>query len=223
MSQSKLSIFPLVLTKEPIPMSRLIPEEERNKAYLEHHQSISNLNSDYFLKEYSTIKDVPGLPVNNVPLNLFVIKNVVAVRLKNNGDLPSTNVQVKLLLKMYGSKNFYPKDSIDTNTFIDREFYDQKEININIPYIGANEEKSYKLLEQIGQFRETELILLSIKANGFTYIKNNVFKSFLYPDSRVVLNHYKHPFVGLIEQNLLERQSAVDSEHMKMFYGFLDE
>lgn len=201
-------------------MSRLIPEEERNKAYLKHHQLISNLRSEHFLKEYSVFIDKPGLPVEDEITNSFIEENIVAIKLKNNGDLPSTNVQVKLLIRMYGSKNIYPKDNVDKNTVIEREYFDEKEINIPIPYIGANEKISYKIIVHKGQFRETELFLLSIKANGFTYVKNNLIKNFFYPNSKIILNHYKHPFVGLMEQELIEKQSRITADHIKMFYGF---
>ena len=203
-------------------MSRLIPEEQRNKAYLDHHQLISSLNSKYFLTEYLNIEGKPGLPVNKKPVNFFEKNYILGIKLKNNGDLPSTNVHVKLLFKMYGSKNIYPKENIDATTFIEREFFDEKEINIHIPYIGANEEIPYKIFEQKGQFRETELILLSIKANGFTYVKKSVFKNFLYPDSKITLDHYKHSFIRFMEQDLLKDQLFISPKDMKNFYGFLD-
>lgn len=219
MSQSKLSLFPLVINKKPIPMSKSLPEHERIKADRDHHQLINNLRSTYFLKEYSNIKSQPGLPVMESPINFFEQEYILGIKLKNNGDLPSTNVHVKLLFKMYGSKNFYPKDSIEIDTFIDRELFADKEINIRIPYIGANEEIVYKIFEPKGQFRETELILLSIKANGFTYIKNSVFKNFFYPNSKIMLNHYKHSILRFMEIDRLKTQGAITAKDMEKFYG----
>lgn len=201
-------------------MSRLIPEEERNKAYLDHHRLISNLRTEYFLQKRSSPEFKPGLPVNEDSVGYLIKENILAVKLKNNGDLPSTNVHVKLLLKMYGSKNIYPKEGVDKSTLIDREFFEQEEVNIRIPYIGADEEISYKILVQKGQFRETELFLISIKANGFTYVKNSLFKNFFFPDSKILLNHYEHPLVNFIKLNLLKNQNRVTEEDIKMFYGF---
>lgn len=219
MSQSKLSLFPLVINKKPIPMSKSLPEQERIKADKDHNQLISNLRTTYFLKEYSNIKSHPGLPVMESPINFFEQEYILGVKLKNNGDLPSTNVHVKLLFKMYGSKNVYPKDSIGIDTFIDRELFADEEINIRIPYIGANEEIVYKIFEPKGQFRETELILLSIKANGFTYIKNSVFKNFFYPNSTIMLNHYKHSILRFMEIDHLKTQGAITAKDMEKFYG----
>lgn len=225
MSQSKLSLFPIVIPEEHIPITVLRPEQEREEAKLEHEKLINSLNSTYYLKDlkgYSEIDPRPGLPSRDKEITRFEPNNILAIKLNNSGDLPSTNVHVKLLFKMYASKNVYPKDKVNVSTFIDRELFCQKEVNIHIPYIASNEEVPYKIFELKGQFRETELILISIKANGFTYVKeNNILKKFFYPNSKITLNHYKHSFVHLMEEDFLSSQN-ISPETMQKFYGLLN-
>lgn len=56
--------------------------------------------------------------------------------------------------------------------------------------MGADEERLYDLFELYGQFRETELILLKIKANGHVYFQEKI-RSYIF--NPTIINYYKHP------------------------------
>lgn len=195
MSQSKLSVSPSLQPTFLPHFSVLLDPEKIDYEITKHKIWIANLDMTYYLSELEDIPHKPGLPIIKDSMlghynSIHEDMKTLSLSVKNSGDLPSTNVEVKLLLKTYGTKNFYPKEELN-NKLIDRELFSEHVINISVSYLGANDERSFAICNLYGQFRETELILLSIKSNGFTYIKNGIFKNFLRPNSHIILNHYK--------------------------------
>jgi len=211
MSQSKLSVSPsLDFTFLP----HFSPQTDPNKLEYEiekHKSFFSSLDDTYHLREFDDLPETLGLPILEDSIFGHYNSNyeqwkTLSVFLKNSGELPSTNVHVKLLLKTYGTKNFYPKENL-TSELLDRELFSEHEINITLPYLGANDERAFSICNLYGQFRETELILISIKSNGFTYIKQGIIKNFLRPNSSIILNHYKMDKLkhkNITQENLLK-------------------
>lgn len=213
MSQSKLSVVPS-LKAHFLPRSSVLRSQEDIEEEIQKHRNWQdNLDNTYYVNElnFDNMPNRIGLPTLEESL-LGIVANetikTLSVIIKNTGDLPSTNVRIKLLLKTYGTKNFYPKSPLPKE-LIERELFSEHEISIPIAYIGANDQREFSILHLNGQFRETELILLSIKSNGFTYIKNSPFKNFFRPDSEIILNHY--------EMDRLKEKITEDS--LKVIYG----
>ena len=149
---------------------------------------VDDIDKTYLLDHLTNIEPRFGLPGQLLRKEESV--KVQIVNIKNNGDLPSTNIKVDLVFTTFGTINFYPKDRI-TN-LLPRELFSQHKISIKIPYIGADEEMRFQICKLHGQFRETELHLVKLRANGFNYIKQSILRSFLLKeDSRILLNHYK--------------------------------
>lgn len=134
------------------------------------------------------------------------VKNADTIFLKvtNRGDLPSTNIKISLELRVYKTKNTYIKEK-DAETLDvskeKRERYitgENEKININIDYMGADEERRFDLFEIHGQIRELEIILLKIKANGHTYFKNNFVRRWYSP---TMISYYKHPELSMLDNH----------------------
>lgn len=175
MSQSKLSISPLLEIGDDFTFSLSGVGFKAEDTYL--------------LKDLKWIDKQKGLP--NKPLNRPERMKTLAVKVKNSGDLPSTNVKVDLIFKAYGTSEFYPKDGEEFKTLIPREIFSERKINIRIPYMGADEERTYEICALHGQFRETELHLSKIRANGFDYIKPSFLKKyFSKEEGKIILHHY---------------------------------
>lgn len=215
-SQSKLSITPSLKPKLLYPISIKMDPKKADETREEHRKWVNDLDKSYHLTKVDYPPNAPGLPMleekkvehGTVAKSIENLK-VLSVSIKNMGDLASTNVHVKLLLKAYGTKNFYPSNML-SKELIDRELFSKHEMNIRIPYMGANEERIFSICNLYGQFRETELSLLSIKSNGFTYIKNSILKNFFFPNSEIILNHYKMDQLN---------QSSITEKDMKIIYG----
>ncbi|MDT0174431.1 hypothetical protein [Exiguobacterium sp. BRG2] len=187
MSQSKLSISPSFERGDAF--TRSLARSARN------NQESRNLDdTTYFLENLRYVEPRFGLPTFS--LNGAEPVKTLSVILKNNGDMPSTNIEVDLVFKAYGTVNFYPRDGEVFEKLLPREVFFEEKINIRVPYIGGNEERKYDICSLNGQFRETELHLLKIRANSFDYIKPNYFKNlFSKKDSEIILHHYKCSFL----------------------------
>lgn len=100
-----------------------------------------------------------------------------------------------------------------------RELHNEKAINIDINFMNGDEERFFPICELHGQFREAELILLEIKANGFDYMNmnKNKLKEFFSKPTEVVLHHYKHRFLEITDISSIKK-SKIDS-----FYGIKTE
>lgn len=219
-SQSKVSVSPLILETRPFNTAFKIPIDEKELILKEFYKIKNQLDNSYFLSELTRIEAQEGLPSDS--LKHFETTKILGIAVKNNGDTPSSNVRIKLKFNMYGSENFYPREDINLDTFIDRSFFKDKEINIVLPYMGANEERFYKIFELKAQFRETELILLGVDANGFSYVKTNLLKNFFNPNSEIILNHYKHPILDLLQEDKRVVEMTITVSDLKEFYGFLN-
>lgn len=190
MSQSKLSVSP-----ETAYSTRIRLDEMMN-----HHPDLKH-DKEYF-KEIQFKEE--GFPLTNQQS----LSETLFLRVKNRGDLPSTNIKIQLSFKIYKTKIKYDKrDSNDLNIRSqNRKKHKTIIYNINIPYMGADEERLYDLFELHGQFRETELILLKIKANGHVYFREKIMSYLFNP---TIINHYKHPLLD----------SLGDLDDGKMFLG----
>lgn len=214
MSQSKLSVSsslkPYFLPSEVNTSSKsntLGDYSEYQKELFMHREWLEELDYTYHLRVLNNLPHRIGLPLQEEKLLGFIdfedVKSL-SITINNIGDFPSRNVRVKLLFRTYGTKNFYPKSPLPTE-LVEREVFSEHPITIPIAYIGANDHRTFSICDLHGQFRETELILLSIKSNGFTYIKNNFLKKFFGLDSEIILNHYmmnKLNSIDFTEQDL---------------------
>lgn len=172
-------------------------------------QIVSAIDKTYLLEHLTNIEPRSGLPSSHLTEREDM--KVLIVNIKNNGDLPSTNIKVDLVFQAYGTINFYPKENENFKELLPRELFFEEKIRIKIPYIGSNEDMNFQICQLHGQFRETELHLLKVRANGFDYIKPNILKSFFSKeDSKITLNHYK---CLILELN---RLSEFD---LKVLYG----
>lgn len=182
MSQSKLSISHDLLKYDGFIMIG----EGRSKGA----QNVSAIDKTYLLENLTNIEPRSGLPSSYLTRKEEM--KALIVNIKNNGDLPSTNVKVDLVFQTYGTINFYPKDDEEFRDLLPRELFSEHKISIKIPYIGAEQEMNFQICKLHGQFRETELHLVKVRANGFDYIKPNILKNFFSrEDSKITLNHYK--------------------------------
>ncbi|WP_214800216.1 hypothetical protein [Exiguobacterium sp. s100] len=161
----------------------------------------------YELAKYNWIwyDPVVGLPIRlleridrdldrNVPFDNRFIPQTLCVKLKNKGELASANIKITLLFKAYGTKIQYSRNSTDEFDYssLKRKLFSQKKVVIKVPYMGADDEKEFQIVDLKGQFREAELILCSIKANGHTYFREKRLAKFF---NRVVISHYFHPYL----------------------------
>jgi len=182
MSQSKLSISHIFDNDDEFTRALLSSNPSEVPSY--------EIDNTYFQGDLTWIEPRFGLPSATL-LKVEAMKTL-SVRVKNNGELPSTNVKVKLIFKAYGTVNFYPREGEEFTELLPREVFFERDINIIIPYIGADEERVFQICKLHGQFREAELHLMQIKANGFEYIKPNLFKNlFSKEDTEIILHHYK--------------------------------
>lgn len=187
MSYSKLSVSPMTYTYDQSP-------------------DLSSLDSTYHLRKLTWIGKLRGLPITVLdrrtdetergvlPDSRFK-PQMLTVKLRNNGELASTNIKVVLVFKAYGSKIKYVKNQKDILNYksANRKLFSKKKIVIKVPYIGADDYAEFQIADLNAQFRETELILCKIEANGHTYFKEKLLSKML---KRVVINHYTHPFLG---------------------------
>lgn len=187
MGQSKLSVSPITYSFEQSP-------------------ELSSLNNTYELWKLNWIDEIRGLPISfkdrvndenkrGVPSDARFDPQLLTVKLKNKGELASTNIKVVLLFKAYGSKIKYFKNETTHLNYksFDRKLFSKKKIVIKVPYIAADDEIEFQILDLSAQFRESELILCKIKANGHTYFKEKLLSKIF---NRVIIHHYKHPFLG---------------------------
>lgn len=153
---------------------------------------------DYNLDHLSWFDSVKGLPkADEVTTDPRLSPKSMIITLNNKGELASTNIKVTILFKGYGSERVMPnslqefflkfKNNMD-GPIIKRKLFHSEKVVVKIPYMGAGTTKDFSIAILIGQFREAELVLRKIEANGHTYFKSKFFNS-------VVINHYEHPFL----------------------------
>ena len=187
MGQSKLSVSPVIY-----PYDQSL--------------ELSSFDSTYELWALNWVEESRGLPMSmndrindenerGVPSDSRFDPQLLTVKFKNKGELASTNIKVVLLFKAYGSKINYVengKANLNYKSF-HKKLFSKKKIVIKVPYIAADDEAEFQILDLTGQFRETELILCKIKANGHTYFKEKLLAKIF---NRVIIHHYTHPFLG---------------------------
>lgn len=188
MGYSKLSISPIIYLHNENP-------------------EYSLLNFKYHLWLFTWTGGFRGLPVDISEKNFFDLEDgkiisdarfnpkLLTVKIKNKGELAATNIKIILLFKAYGSKIKYDKNEKDIFNWKSskRKIFSKKKIIIKVPYMGADEEKEFTIVDLREQFRESELILCKIKANGHTYFKEKLLSKLF---NRVVINHHTHPFLS---------------------------
>lgn len=187
MGQSKLSVSPVI-------------------HQYDESLDLSSFDNTYELWRLNWIEESRGLPISiadrirdederGAPSDSRFDPQLLTVKLKNKGELASTNIKVVLLFKAYGSKITYVKNekaNFNYKSFY-KELFSKKKIVIKVPYIAADDEAEFQILDLTAQFRETELILCKIKANGHTYFKEKLLSKIF---NRVIIHHYTHPFLG---------------------------
>lgn len=189
MGYSKLSVLPMVYKRNQIP-------------------AVSSLDFTYHLWKLTYAQESRGLPVDMVERktleadkykdmvfshNRFV-NELLTIKLKNKGELASTNIKIVLVFKAYGSKIKYVKNEKDILNWKSsrRKVFSKRKIVINVPYIGADDEKEFVIIDLREQFRESELILCRVKANGHNYFREKLLSKIF---NRVVINHNVHPYL----------------------------
>lgn len=122
----------------------------------------------------------------------FTNEETLLIKVKNRGDLPSTKIKIKLKLKVYKTKLKYDSSDTKINYFYGqrRKFHRTYKITINIPYMGADEERLFGIASLYGQIREGELILIGIRANGHNYFRESLFSKLF---ESTIIHHYIHP------------------------------
>ncbi|MCK2159074.1 hypothetical protein [Exiguobacterium sp. 17-1] len=208
MSQSKLTISPGFKTQDSLVEEGF------------------DLDKTFKISLLDRIDAVKGLPMKKVlpnPIRYNKNSQFLYVTLKNKGELASGNAQVTLIFRGYGSKvkgeineEFYDEhlyfllpstaQSYMKGSVEKRKLFLEKKIVVTVPYIGTDEEKHFELARLNDQFRETELILIKIKANGHTYFKQNLFQRIFTP---VVIHRHTHPLMDKVE----------DSNELRMLFG----
>ena len=201
MGYSKLSVSPLI-------------------SKYDESMDLTHIDFTYQIKGLHDVKTVKGLPepmiarVLRDPHNTYLnddrfTNQMLLIKLINKGEIASTDIKISLVYKGYGTRVRYKKDRIDDLDFEvgNRKLVKTVKVPIKIPYMGAGEEKLLYLTDLVGQFRETELILCKIQANGHTYFKQKLSQKFR---NRVVINHYSHPYL----------KGAADSSDIRILVGF---
>lgn len=187
MSYSKLSVSPMTYTYNESP-------------------ELSSLDATYDLFKLAWIDRSLGTPISTtdkrleeanrgIPADSRFDPQLLTIKLKNNGELASTNIKVVLVFKAYCSKVKFFRDGKDNLNYksYNKKLFSKKKIVIKVPYIGADDEKEFKIVDLKAQFRESELILCKVKANGHTYFKEKLLSKIF---NRVIIDHYTHPFLG---------------------------
>lgn len=187
MSQSKLSVSPEVIRLKDSP---------KNK-----DGQFVTLDSKYFI---DTPFEGEGIPIGGHD----ALPDKVYLKIQNRGDLPSTRVSIILSAKFFKTQITYdPTDTYGISIKKQkRKIHQKNKIVINIEYMGADEERYYELFNLVGEFRESELTLKSIKANGHTYFKEGWLHRFTKP---TIIHIYSHP--GL--------NHASDTQDLNAVYG----
>lgn len=220
MSQSKLTVTSSSKTID------LIKSEELD------------LDTNFKLSLLQRIEAVQGLPSRRIlpdPVKYNRESKTLYITLKNKGELASRNAQVTLLFRGYGTKI---KGEIDEEFFDEhmyfilpsssqskirnspekRKLFIEKKIVVNVPYIGADEEKNFEITRLNEQFREAELILIKIKANGHTYFKQNLFQRIFNP---VIIHRHDHPLIhGVEDFNELRKLFGADNPKIKFRHAY---
>lgn len=187
MGYSKLSVLPMVYRQDQTP-------------------ELSSLDFTYHLWRLTWIGELRGLPVDIVERRLSEAENgifpdprftskLLTIKLKNKGELASTNIKIVLIFKAYGSKIKYVKNEKDNLNWKSsrRKVFSKQKIVVKVPYMGADDEKEFAIVDLREQFRESELILCKIKANGHNYFKEKFLSKMF---NRVIINHNVHPYLG---------------------------
>lgn len=182
---------------------------------------LSTLDYTYDLYKLDWINPKKGLPASFLTqweneakksgyTDIRINSQMLTVTLLNKGELASTNIKITLVFKAYGSNIIYSKNTEgDYNVESSkRKKFTSKKIVIKVPYMGAGEEREFVIAELRGQFRETELILSSICANGHSYFRES-YRQKIFAKSRVVINKYSHPYLS----------GASDSDDQNMMLG----
>jgi len=202
MSYSKLSVKP-------------------NQRNYDQSMELSTLDYTYDLYKLDWINPKKGLPASFLTQweneanksgykDIRMKAQMLTVTLLNKGELASTNIKITLIFKAYGSKIIYSENpegdfSIQSSK---RKKFTSKKIVIKVPYMGAGEEREFVIVDLRGQFREAELILTNIRANGHSYFRES-FPQKLSSKNRVVINKYIHPYLS----------GASDSDDQNMMLG----
>lgn len=183
MSQSKLSLSPLTI---PSMFLRMESGSGLEKMKLE-------INKKFYFQENKELNSEftgEGFPVEDFRKEQEERENLV-IKVKNRGDLPSTNIKISLELAIYKTKIHYDSKDPDGIDILKecRELHTTKAFTIIEPYMGADEERYYALIELYDQFRESELILKSIEANGHVYFKA---KRRILSSSPTIIHYHRH-------------------------------
>ena len=180
------------------------PSLKFEKEYIgDNYEEFNKIDRTYTMEYLNWLNPVKGLPeVALYPPHETFRTQLLCITLNNKGELASTNIKVTLLFKGYGTQDRDEMSKLEKlylsyrlhmkrpfSPFLKRKLFFKKKIVIKVPYIGADENKIFMIAPIRAQFRETELSLISIKANGHSYFKKKFFES-------MVINHYSHPYLS---------------------------
>lgn len=163
MSQSKLSLSPEV-----------IHESDSTS----HSETITKFNTNL---EYSE----EGFPLRKRYTSED--RRILYIKVKNRGDLPSTKIKIQLKLKVYKTEitDIIKHDEWEKIKH-KRKLHEIVDVDINIDYMGADEEQLYRITALYGQVRELEVLLTGIHSSGHTYFKGTL-------SEPTIIYQYEHP------------------------------
>ena len=101
------------------------------------------------------------------------------VNILNRGDFASTNIKIEYSIRVKKAEIEYNKDeqgNIDKTNFKDYKILDFLNYNqvINIPYLGADQEKEIHILTYDGEYPEADLIVHLLTCDQNTFIKKPI-------------------------------------------------
>lgn len=196
---------------------------------LHEKMDLPEIIDDYSLDSLRTIPYKMGLPspvfmevtypISDADLKEQLTVGHLNIHVKNPLDIPSSNIRLVLMLKVYGSKVSYPIEDKIFNELLPRELFDIHPIEIPISFIKGNGHLIFSICELNGQFREVELVLVENSSNGIEHIKHSRFKRLfsLKNDKEILLYHYKHPVLKKGDISLIE------DKELKNFYGLTND
>lgn len=196
---------------------------------LHRRTDLPEINDTYSLDFLRTIPYKMGLPspilmevtypISDDDLKERLTIGHLNIHVKNPLEIPSSNIRLVLMVKVYGSMVSYPIEDKIFNELLPRELVDAYPIEIPISFMKGNDHLIFSICELNGQFREVELVLVENSSNGVEHIKHSRLKRLfsLKNDKEILLYHYKHPFLKKGDI------SMIDDKDLRNFYGITND
>lgn len=172
----------------------VVPVKDQLEFDVKKHEFSNNIyNLDFVLKtafshtlRFENIEGISGKQTNKFEKEGFPVNELRhdqlywGIKVKNRGDLASTNILLEFTIVINKSRNTYNNENLIIST--EQVEYARHKHAITIPYMGADEEKTYYFFDICGEFPSAQLYLdgLSTRHNKFI-------------SDQVSIDHYTHP------------------------------